>query len=101
MRWHTKDVGTLQDTLWLAVLEKGANVDRCHHSPLSCFWLFNAEMFRKTRQGRGDKIELDVCKKHAVKKTKRSSLGASGAECRAGPLATIVGGWTRRRLPCD
>jgi hypothetical protein len=29
-----QDVSTLQDTLWLAVLEKGANVDRRNHSTL-------------------------------------------------------------------
>jgi hypothetical protein len=39
----TKDIRAWQDTLWLAVLDKGANVDRRHYRPLSCFWLFDAE----------------------------------------------------------
>jgi hypothetical protein len=42
------------------------NVSHHHHSPLSCFWLVNAEML-KTRQGRGETIELNICEKHAVK----------------------------------
>jgi hypothetical protein len=45
----TKDVGASRDTLWPPVLEKGANVERRHHSPLSSFWLFDAETFKKTR----------------------------------------------------
>jgi hypothetical protein len=37
------------------------NVDRRHHSPLSCFWLFNGEMFEKMHQGRrGKGYENDV-----------------------------------------
>jgi len=40
--------------LWPAVLKKGANDDRRHHSPLSCFQLFRVETFKKTRQGWGE-----------------------------------------------
>ena len=45
---RTEDVGASQDTLCPGVLEKGTNIDRRHHSPLSCFRLFDAEAFEKT-----------------------------------------------------
>jgi hypothetical protein len=63
----TGDVGASQNTLWSTVLEKGANVDRHHHSPLSHFWLFDGETLKKTRQGRGEIVELNICEKHVVK----------------------------------
>ena len=56
-----------QGVLWSAVLEKGANVDRRHHCPFSCFWLFDAETFEEVHQGRGETIKLDICKENAVK----------------------------------
>ena len=78
-----------QDTLWSAVLEKGANVDHHHHCPFSCFWLFDAETFKETHQGQGEIIQLDICKAHAVKeneKFRRASVRTRASRlCRWGP----------------
>jgi len=51
--------------------QEDANVDRHHHSPLSRFWLFNAETLKKTCKGRGEIVELNISEKHVVKKDEK------------------------------
>ena len=77
---RAEDVGTSQDTLCPAVLEKGANIDRRHHSPLSCFRLFDAEAFERRAKIGVKSSELNICEEHPTKKNEEIRAHASGAE---------------------
>jgi hypothetical protein len=77
-----------QDTLWPAV-EKGANVDHHHYSPLSCFWLFDAETFEKTCQVREKPSSLTFVKRCREEKRKVRACVRRPGPADAGGIGTV------------